>query len=41
MENFFTAALTVIAIPYGLMFLVLLWNMIGPLMRARNLHDVE
>ncbi len=30
MENFFAAAAVVIAIPYGLMFLVLIWNVIGP-----------
>lgn len=35
MESFFAAALAAIIIPYGLMFLVLLWNEIGPAIRAR------
>jgi len=30
MENFFTAAMIAIGIPYGIMFLVLMWNVIGP-----------
>ena len=40
-EKFFSVALAVIIIPYGLMFLMLLWNVIGPVIRARLMRGAE
>ena len=36
MEDFFVAALVIITLPYGLIFLALLWNEIGPPIRTRR-----
>ena len=41
MENFYTAAVVVIVIPYGLMFLGLVWNVIGPAMGKRRPREAD
>ncbi|GBE44741.1 hypothetical protein BMS3Bbin10_02845 [bacterium BMS3Bbin10] len=41
MEKFFAAALVIIIIPYGLVFLALLWNVIGPPIRTRLVRHGE
>ena len=34
-EKFFEAFLVLIIVPYGLMFLIQLWNVFGPSLRSR------
>ena len=39
MEKFYTALLAIVIIPYSLIFLMLLWNVIGPLIRIRTRRE--
>lgn len=41
MENFFAAAAFIIAIPYGLIFLVLIWNIICPALGKRRKRNAK
>jgi hypothetical protein len=40
-ESFYKAFLAIILIPYSLVFLMLVWNMFGPSMRARRKPEPE
>ncbi len=40
-ERFFQACLVIILIPYSLIFIVLLWNEIGPSILARRKPGTE
>lgn len=41
MEKFFAALLVIIIIPYSLIFLMLVWNVIGPLILTRRERNAE